>query len=211
MVDALVNNAGYYHMGPVEATTMEQVHDQFQTNVFGLIALTKAFLPDFREQRSGVIVNLASISADQGYPYTAVYAASKAAVRVHRRTQHRDVGLRGHRQGDLPGPPRHTHLHQDRLGGRHPRGLPGGHAAFFAARRPVPPGGDLDVIYQAVTDGRTVRPATTRAPMESRYPASGNSWVVLVLGGVPEREHRQPQPLWNALMPRGGDAVEMGV
>lgn len=79
-VDALVNNAGYYQMGPVEASSMEQVHEQFQTNVFGLIALTKAFIPAFREQRSGVIVNLSSISADQGYPYTAIYAASKAAV-----------------------------------------------------------------------------------------------------------------------------------
>ncbi|MDO4253864.1 MAG: SDR family oxidoreductase [Kocuria sp.] len=79
-VDVLVNNAGYYHMGPVEAGTMKQVHDQFQTNVFGLIALTKAFIPFFREQGSGVIINISSISADQGYPYTAVYAASKAAV-----------------------------------------------------------------------------------------------------------------------------------
>ena len=79
-VDALVNNAGYYQMGPVEASSMEQVHQQFQTNVFGLIALTKAFIPTFREQRSGVIVNLSSISADQGYPYTSIYAASKAAV-----------------------------------------------------------------------------------------------------------------------------------
>jgi NAD(P)-dependent dehydrogenase (short-subunit alcohol dehydrogenase family) len=79
-VDALVNNAGYYQMGPVEATTMAQVHEQFQTNVFGLIALTRAFIPTFRDQRSGVIVNISSISADQGYPYTAIYAASKAAV-----------------------------------------------------------------------------------------------------------------------------------
>ncbi|MDC2958209.1 SDR family NAD(P)-dependent oxidoreductase [Streptomyces gilvifuscus] len=79
-VDVLVNNAGYYHMGPVEAGSMQQFHDQFQTNVFGLMALTKAFLPIFREQRSGVIINISSISADQGYPYTAVYAASKAAV-----------------------------------------------------------------------------------------------------------------------------------
>lgn len=79
-VDALVNNAGYYHMGPVEAGSMEQIHNQFQTNVFGLIALTKAFIPTFRQQRSGVIVNISSISADQGYPYTATYAASKAAV-----------------------------------------------------------------------------------------------------------------------------------
>lgn len=79
-VDALVNNAGYYQAGPLEATTMDQVHRQFQTNVFGLIALNKAFIPHFRRQGSGVIVNIGSISASQGYPYTSVYEASKAAV-----------------------------------------------------------------------------------------------------------------------------------
>ena len=75
-----VNNAGYYQAGPLEATTMDQIHRQFQTNVFGLIAMNKAFIPHFRRQGAGVIVNIGSISADQGYPYTAVYAASKAAV-----------------------------------------------------------------------------------------------------------------------------------
>jgi NAD(P)-dependent dehydrogenase (short-subunit alcohol dehydrogenase family) len=79
-VDALVNNAGYYQAGPLEGTAMDQVHRQFQTNVFGLIALNKAFIPHFRAQGSGVIVNIGSISAEQGYPYTSVYEASKAAV-----------------------------------------------------------------------------------------------------------------------------------
>jgi NAD(P)-dependent dehydrogenase (short-subunit alcohol dehydrogenase family) len=79
-VDALVNNAGYFQSGPLEATTMDQAHRQFQTNVFGLIALSKAFIPILREQRSGVIVNVGSIGAEQGYPYTSVYEASKAAV-----------------------------------------------------------------------------------------------------------------------------------
>ena len=79
-VDALINNAGYFHSGPLEAGTMDQIHRQFQTNVFGLIALNKAFIPIFREQRSGVIVNVSSISAEAGYPYTSVYEASKAAV-----------------------------------------------------------------------------------------------------------------------------------
>ncbi|MFD7155498.1 SDR family oxidoreductase [Kribbella sp. NPDC059898] len=79
-VDALINNAGYYQGGPLEATTMDQVHRQFQTNVFGLIALNKAFIPIFRKQRSGVIVNVSSISADAGYPFTSNYQASKAAV-----------------------------------------------------------------------------------------------------------------------------------
>src|SRR5919198_6620272 len=79
-VDAIVNNAGYYQAGPLEGTTMDQVHRQFQTNVFGLIALNKAFVPHLRGQGSGVIVNIGSISAEQGYPYSSVYEASKAAV-----------------------------------------------------------------------------------------------------------------------------------
>lgn len=79
-VDALVNNAGHYLMGPVEASTMEQIHRQFQDNVFGLIALTQAFISHFQQQRSGAITNVASLTAEQGYPYSAVYAASKSAV-----------------------------------------------------------------------------------------------------------------------------------
>jgi NAD(P)-dependent dehydrogenase (short-subunit alcohol dehydrogenase family) len=78
--DVLVNNAGYFQMGPLESSSMSQIHRQFQTNVFGLLALTQAFLPLFRRQGSGVVVNIASIGAEGGYPYTSVYSASKAAV-----------------------------------------------------------------------------------------------------------------------------------
>src|SRR4051812_43021823 len=79
-VDVLVNNAGYYQMGPLETSTMEQIRAQYETNVFGLIALTQSFLPAMRARKSGMVINLASISADNGYPYTTVYGSSKAAV-----------------------------------------------------------------------------------------------------------------------------------
>ncbi|MET7451869.1 SDR family oxidoreductase [Streptomyces sp. NPDC005574] len=79
-VDVLVNNAGYYQMGPLETSPMEQIRAQYETNVFGLIALTQSFLPAMRARRSGTIVNLSSISAHNGYPYTSVYGSSKAAV-----------------------------------------------------------------------------------------------------------------------------------
>lgn len=79
-LDALVNNAGYYQMGPLETSTADQVRAQFETNVFGLIAVTQAVLPHMRARRAGVIVNVSSISADNPYPFTAVYGASKAAV-----------------------------------------------------------------------------------------------------------------------------------
>ena len=79
-VDVLVNNAGYFQMGPLETSTMEQIRAQFETNVFGLIALTKAFLPHFRANGAGTIVNVSSVSAENGYPFASAYSASKAAV-----------------------------------------------------------------------------------------------------------------------------------
>jgi NAD(P)-dependent dehydrogenase (short-subunit alcohol dehydrogenase family) len=81
-VDVLVNNAGYFQMGPLETSTMAQIRAQFDTNVFGLIALTKALLPHFRAHGTGMIINVASLSAEQGYPFAAAYAASKGAVAV---------------------------------------------------------------------------------------------------------------------------------
>jgi NADP-dependent 3-hydroxy acid dehydrogenase YdfG len=71
-VDLHANNAGYYQIGPLEATTMDQVHRQFQTNAFGLIAMTKAFIPTFRAESTDRIINIASITGDQGYPYNSV-------------------------------------------------------------------------------------------------------------------------------------------
>lgn len=81
-IDVLVNNAGYFQMGPLESSTMEQIRAQFETNLFGLIALTKALLPHMRDHRGGTIINVASLSAEQGYPFASVYSASKAAVVV---------------------------------------------------------------------------------------------------------------------------------
>ena len=80
-IDAVVNNAGYCLMGPTETSSMEQIKAQFDTNVFGVFAVTKAFIPHFRESGGGVFINLASASAQFNYPYIAAYGASKWAVR----------------------------------------------------------------------------------------------------------------------------------
>lgn len=80
-IDVVVNNAGYCLMGPTETTTMEQIEKQFQTNVFGLMAVSKAFIPHFRENKDGLFINFASSSARFNYPYIASYGASKWAVR----------------------------------------------------------------------------------------------------------------------------------
>lgn len=79
-VDVLVNNAGYFLMGPLETNTMEQIRAQYETNVFGLIMVTKAFLPQMRERRAGMIINIASSSAKANYPFAGAYGSSKWAV-----------------------------------------------------------------------------------------------------------------------------------
>ena len=81
-VDVVVNNAGFFQMGPIETTSMAQIRAQFETNVFGLLDLTKCLLPAMREAGGGVIINLASASAENGYPFAAAYSASKGAVMV---------------------------------------------------------------------------------------------------------------------------------
>jgi NAD(P)-dependent dehydrogenase (short-subunit alcohol dehydrogenase family) len=79
-VDVLVNNAGYGICGGIEETTEAEFMPVFETNVFGLIRLTRAFMPHFRKQRSGNIVNLSSIAGLIGGAGWGYYNASKFAV-----------------------------------------------------------------------------------------------------------------------------------
>lgn len=79
-IDAVVNNAGYGLIGAFETFSEEQIERQFQTNVFGLMAVTRAVLPHFRAQRDGVIVNVASFAGRSIFPLYSVYHASKWAV-----------------------------------------------------------------------------------------------------------------------------------
>jgi NAD(P)-dependent dehydrogenase (short-subunit alcohol dehydrogenase family) len=79
-IDVLVNNAGYGLMGVFEAITAEQIQRQFNTNVFGLMETTRAVLPHFRDRKSGVIVNVASIGGHVAFPLYSLYHATKWAV-----------------------------------------------------------------------------------------------------------------------------------
>lgn len=79
-IDVLVNNAGYAAGGFVEEVGMEAWKRQFETNFFGTVAVTRAFLPHMRENRSGTIVNISSISGRIGFPGLGPYVSSKFAV-----------------------------------------------------------------------------------------------------------------------------------
>jgi NAD(P)-dependent dehydrogenase (short-subunit alcohol dehydrogenase family) len=79
-IDALVNNAGYGYLAAIEEGEDEAVRAMFETNVFGLIDMTKAVLPVMREQRSGLIVNISSIGGITSFAATGYYHATKYAV-----------------------------------------------------------------------------------------------------------------------------------
>ncbi len=79
-IDVLVNNAGIGALGALEGMDMAQVREIFETNTFGSIALTQAVLPQMRQRRAGVVVNVTSSVTLRSLPLLSVYTASKAAV-----------------------------------------------------------------------------------------------------------------------------------
>lgn len=79
-IDALVNNAGYGAYGPLEATSLDKVRRQFDMNVLGVLATTKALLPHFRAHRSGVIVNISSGGGRITLPLGTLYHGTKFAA-----------------------------------------------------------------------------------------------------------------------------------
>jgi NAD(P)-dependent dehydrogenase (short-subunit alcohol dehydrogenase family) len=79
-IDVLVNNAGIGVVGAFEATPMATVRDVFETNTFGVMAMTQAVVPQLRARKSGVIVNVTSSATLAPMPLAAVYTGSKAAI-----------------------------------------------------------------------------------------------------------------------------------
>ena len=79
-IDILVNNAGYGITGAVEEASENEISAVYETNVFGLLRVTRAVLPQMRKQRSGHIVNLSSIGGLTGLPGWGIYNSTKFAV-----------------------------------------------------------------------------------------------------------------------------------
>ncbi|MBB5620302.1 NAD(P)-dependent dehydrogenase (short-subunit alcohol dehydrogenase family) [Pedobacter cryoconitis] len=79
-IDVLLNNAGYGLMGVFESATSEQIQKQYAVNVFGLMDVTRAVLPQMRRQGSGTIINLSSFGGQVGLPFGSLYNSSKFAV-----------------------------------------------------------------------------------------------------------------------------------
>ncbi|KZM75464.1 SDR family oxidoreductase [Nocardia terpenica] len=203
-VDALINNAGYFQSGPLEATTMDQAHRQFQTNVFGLIALNKAFIPIFREQRSGVIVNVSSISADGGYPYNSVYQASKAAVASLTEGLHAELSGFGVLVKALHPGAMATKIYSKIDGAQNvPEDYDASWKAFTSLNMILSdPEITAEAMYRMVIDGDTRKVHYYSGPDGEATPRVkqllGQDWYFEELSA---RNRNEATPLWEALMP----------
>jgi len=81
-LDIVINNAGVGITGPIEEIPAEEIRNNFETNLFGPIEVMKAVLPQMREQKSGLIINITSIAGYMGLPYRGIYSASKGALEL---------------------------------------------------------------------------------------------------------------------------------
>lgn len=79
-IDVLLNNAGYGAYGPLESFPRERIVRQFNTNVIGLLDVTRTLLPHFRQNKNGIIINVSSIGGHMTFPLGALYHGTKFAV-----------------------------------------------------------------------------------------------------------------------------------
>ncbi|MGV6804438.1 MAG: SDR family oxidoreductase [Ruegeria sp.] len=94
-IDVLLNNAGYGAYGPLEAFPMERIQRQFDTNVIGLLAVTKGVLPHMRANGSGTIVNISSIGGQMTFPLGTLYHGTKFAVEGLSEALHYELAAAG--------------------------------------------------------------------------------------------------------------------
>jgi NAD(P)-dependent dehydrogenase (short-subunit alcohol dehydrogenase family) len=94
-LDVVVNNAGYGSMGSIEEITAEEVHRQFDVNVFGPLHVLRAVLPHLRERKSGHVINITSIGGLKTFPGVGVYNASKFALEAIGESLSQQVGPLG--------------------------------------------------------------------------------------------------------------------
>jgi NAD(P)-dependent dehydrogenase (short-subunit alcohol dehydrogenase family) len=178
-IDVLVNNAGYALMGPFEAATPDQIERQFATNVFGLMAMIRAVLPQFRDRRSGVIVNIASVGGRMAFPLYSLYHSTKWAVDGFSDALQYELAPLNIRVKVVEPGPIKTDFYDRSADWVTKPDLPD-YDALVATVMPnmnkagatgSPPAVVAEVIYQAATDGRD----------RLRYPAGGNAGLLLFL------------------------------
>lgn len=162
-VDVLVNNAGIGYIDALEGTSMATVREIFETNVFGTMAMIQAIVPQMRERRSGVIINISSSVTLMPLPLLSIYTATKAAVNAFSEVfalelEPFDVRVRVVLPGQAPGTSFGANARSRMTGGFPEPYAEQGQALFarFAAGGPVTHASDVvDAVWRAATDAST--------------------------------------------------------
>jgi short-subunit dehydrogenase len=177
-IDVLINNAGYALVGVFEASSQEEIERQFATNVFGLMAVTRAILPHFRQRRQGILANIASIGGKMAFPLYSPYHATKWAVEGFSESLQYELKPFNIKVKIIePGPIKTDFYTRSMAIAQKPgltdydnyvnKVLPQMHNPEIGS----PPEVTAQVIYRAVTDGS----------WKLRYPAGGNAGFLLTL------------------------------
>jgi NAD(P)-dependent dehydrogenase (short-subunit alcohol dehydrogenase family) len=189
-IDVVVNNAGYGLVGPFEASTHEQVARQIETNVYGVMHVTRALLPHLRESRSSVLINVASMGGRITFPLYSVYHATKWAVEGFTESLQHELRAFGVRVKIIEPGPIKTDFYDRSMDLVTKPGLTA-YDSYVARVMPnmqkagaTAPGGSLvaGVIFRAATDG------------SSRLRYSANATPILILRKL------LPDRLFNAIV-----------
>ncbi len=178
-IDVIINNAGYALIGAFEACDLADIRSQFETNVFGLMAVTQAILPHFRQRKQGILINVASIGGKLAFPLYSPYHATKWAVEGFSESLQYELRQFNIRVKIIePGP-----IKTDFYGRSNSVAKRAGLTAYDeyvelvlpkmdgAGEVGSPPAVTAKVIYQAATDGT----------WKLRYPAGGNAGSILAI------------------------------
>jgi NADP-dependent 3-hydroxy acid dehydrogenase YdfG len=101
-IDVLINNAGIASAGVTEAFTTDQAKAIFNTNVIGLLSVTRAVLPSMRQKRAGLVINIGAILGRVTFPFFGIYGASKMAVEALTDSLRLEVSQFGGEIGQIP-------------------------------------------------------------------------------------------------------------
>jgi len=183
-IHVVVNNAGYGLLGPFEATSPDQVQQQFATNVFGLMNVTRAILPHMRDRQSGLLINVSSVGGRLTIPLYSLYHSTKWAVEGFSESLRYELEPFNIRVKLIEPGPIKTDFYDRSADVAQKPGLTA-YDAFVekvlsrlkqAGEQGSPPEVTAQVIYQAATDGSD----------RLRYPAGGNAGALLLTRLLPD-------------------------
>jgi NAD(P)-dependent dehydrogenase (short-subunit alcohol dehydrogenase family) len=182
-LDVLVNNAGYYALGPLEETSSDELRAQLETNVVGVHRVTRAVLPAMRARRTGAVVTIGSISGRVAIPISGPYHASKWALEGMIESWRLELAPFGVRVSLVEPGPFATSFHRNELNAAasNPEGPYAGLVAAYRRQSArLPRARDLTPVVDAIE-----RAATAASP-RLRWPVGPTSFSARLRPFVPD-------------------------